>query len=210
MNIDQELYQIQQHVSKMGNKVIENHQRLMLAISTQSQEDAFKVMQEDEYINRKEEEIHDIAQRALALLTPVAKDLRMILASIKIASELERIGDHAKNIARQFIKNEVLFLHILDDSMQLEQQILQMLKQSLEVYEQFDEQSCFDMIEKDESINQFIDTCSLKLISDDHISRHDLFMCASILRSLERSGDHVKNICEHILYMMKGQHYDFG
>ena len=53
-----------------------------------------------------------------------------------------------------------------------------------------------------------------KLLADDGESREDalkeLFEISAMLRNIERAGDHIKNICEHVLYMMKGQHYDFG
>ena len=53
-----------------------------------------------------------------------------------------------------------------------------------------------------------------KLLADDGESREnalkELFEISAMLRNIERAGDHIKNICEHVLYMMKGQHYDFG
>lgn len=210
MNIEKELLQIQENVIDMAKQVIHHHQKLMKAISEKSQEQALMVIQEDEYINRKEEEINDIAQRALALLTPVARDLRVILASIKIAIELERIADYAKNIARQFIKNHDIFTSIYDECMKIEEYILKMLLDSMEAYEHDYIDLCFDIIHEDEMIHLLIQDCHIRFVDNHQYSRSDLFLFASILRSLERSGDHVKNICEHILYMVKGQHYDFG
>ncbi len=71
-----------------------------------NKERELEIIQADDRINHMEEEINDLAIESLALLAPVASDLRKVIGTIKIATELERIGDYAKNIAKFLIKQD--------------------------------------------------------------------------------------------------------
>ena len=77
-----------------------------------------------------------------------------------------------------------------------------------------DEEAAFAIPERDNMINQQMQDIRAKLLSKENLEKEDilkeLFEISAMLRNIERAGDHVKNICEHVLYMMKGQHYDFG
>lgn len=210
MHIEYELENMRENVVEMGNQVIAVHRRLIQTLQEPDREKELDIIACDEYINRMEEEINDNAQRALALLTPVAKDLRQLLAGVKIASELERIGDYAKNIAKQLIKQETLPKSAVEYSIAMEEKMLEMLQKTLKAYQDNEHRICFEIAGMDQEINQLMRELRQKLIDDETLGRHELFMTASMLRSLERSGDHVKNICEHIIYMVKDQHYDFG
>lgn len=149
--------------------------------------------------------------RSLALLSPVASDLRKVVADIKIASELERIADYAKNIAAFLIKSEVLEENVMAYAAAMEKRFIEMLKETLKAYEQRDVKAAFQLPKKDEGINQLYEELKQNLLQHPNETLVvELFEISAMLRNIERAGDHTKNICEHIIYMVKGQHYDFG
>ena len=95
-----------------------------------------------------------------------------------------------------------------------EKDLIRMLEQALQSMVDQDEEAAFAIPERDNMINQQMQDIRAKLLSKENLEKEDilkeLFEISAMLRNIERAGDHVKNICEHVLYMMKGQHYDFG
>ena len=191
IRIDGKLSQMEQTLVKMGNRVVSMHECVCEVLAEPNKERELEIIQADDRINHMEEEINDLAIESLALLAPVASDLRKVIGTIKIATELERIGDYAKNIAKFLIKQDHLSDMVADYAISMEKDLITMLERAMQM--------------KD---------IRAKLLADDGESREnalkELFEISAMLRNIERAGDHIKNICEHVLYMMKGQHYDFG
>lgn len=211
VKMDTALLNMEQNVIKMGNKVLAMHAKVIGVLEEESRDQELAIIQSDDVINHLEEEINDQAVRCLALLSPVASDLRKVIANIKIASELERIGDYAKNIAIFLIKNDSLDQNVCKYAVKMEQQFMTMLQDTMSAYENRDIEQAFEIPERDKKIK----TLYYKLRDKVTTKEEDAFMkqifeLSSMLRNMERAGDHTKNICEHIIYMVKGQHYDFG
>ena len=187
------------------------HEKVVQALNSPNKEIELEIVQSDDIINHLEEEINDQAVRSLALLSPVASDLRKVVADIKIASELERIGDYAKNISIFLIKHDDMDASILDYAQAMEKGFIAMLQETMTCYEHRDIETAFEIPEKDKEINVLYKELKEKIRHDDssYLVEH-IFEISSMLRNIERAGDHTKNICEHIIYMIKGQHYDFG
>ena len=97
MKMDESLALFQALIIEMYRKVRLMHQMALEVIHTGDKEKALQLIRMDDFVNHMEEEVNDQAQSVLALLSPVASDLRKVIAGIKIASDLERIGDYAKN-----------------------------------------------------------------------------------------------------------------
>lgn len=211
IKIEKELDEMEAAIAKMGRKVIAMHEKVLQIVENPNKEVALNIIQSDDFVNHLEEEINDLAVGALALLSPVASDLRRVVAGIKIASELERIGDYAKNIGVFMIKHEQVDSVVLEYAQQMEKSFLQMLETTMEAYVNKDGEKAFEIPEMDEEIDQLTNELNTKLRSFTDIDqlKHALSV-GSMLRSVERAGDHTKNICEHIIYLVKGQHYDFG
>lgn len=211
VKIDRELDAMEQNLIKMGNKVIAMHEAVIDVLNVQDKEKELAIVQADDRINHLEEEINDQAIASLALLSPVASDLRKVIAAIKIACELERIGDYAKNIAIFLIKNEELDVTIREYAQSMEKEFISMLEQTIQCYMDKDVEKAFEIPEYDKEINSLLKETKHNLTKkqEDILFGH-LFEISSMLRNIERAGDHAKNICEHIIYMLKGQHYDFG
>lgn len=211
IKIEKELEEMEATILKMGYRVIAMHEKVQAIITTPDKAQALEIIQVDDRINHLEEEINDVAIAALALLSPVASDLRRVVAGIKIASELERIGDYAKNIAIFMIKHDAVDAIVLEYAQEMEGAFCTMLSTALKAYEEKDVERAFEIPEMDNVIDQLTLELNAKLRSYEDINqlKHALSVGA-MLRSIERAGDHTKNICEHIIYLIKGQHYDFG
>lgn len=112
VKIDKEVEVLEYSVVKMGSRVISMHETLQRLYVSKDRAQALELIKADSFINNMEEEINDIAISVFALLSPVASDLRRVITAIKIASELERIGDYAKNIASYIIRNDSIILRL--------------------------------------------------------------------------------------------------
>lgn len=211
VKIDRELDGMEASVIKMGNKVIAMHEKLITVLGKQDKEIELEIVQADERINLLEEEINDTAIASLALLSPVASDLRKVIAAIKIACELERIGDYAKNVAIFLIKQDELDETVRNYAQTMEKEFIIMLEETMKCYMDKDIDKAFEIPEIDKEINSLMKETKHNLTKkqEDELLTH-MFEISSMLRNIERAGDHAKNICEHIIYMIKGQHYDFG
>ena len=211
MKMDESLAAFQALILQMYRKVKTMHELALDILRSGDKEKALQLIYMDDFVNHLEEEINDQAVRSLALLSPVASDLRKVVADIKIASELERIGDYAKNISIFLIKHDDMDASILDYAQAMEKGFIAMLQETMTCYEHRDIETAFEIPEKDKEINVLYKELKEKIRHDDssYLVEH-IFEISSMLRSIERAGDHTKNICEHIIYMIKGQHYDFG
>ena len=211
VKIDKELDTMEANVMKMARQVISMHEKVVEVLESPDREMELEIMQADDIINHMEEEVNDQAVRSLALLSPVASDLRKVVADIKIASELERIGDYAKNVAKYLLKQDAQFPHVLEYAQQVEKYMINMLQETMKAYEERDVESAFEIVKRDQYLNQLVKEIRARLKEESGENLiEDVFVVSGMLRNIERAGDHIKNICEHIIYMMKGQHYDFG
>ena len=211
VKIDKELNEMEENIIKMGNKVILMHTAVMDVLEYPDKEKELEIIQSDDRINHLEEEINDQAITSLALLSPVASDLRKVIAAIKIASELERIGDYAKYIAIFMIKHEELDENIREYARSMEKEFIAMLENAITCYMNADVEAAFEIPEQDKQINTLLKETKHNVTKqqEEALLEH-VFEISSMLRNIERAGDHVNNICEHVIYMVKGQHYDFG
>ncbi len=211
IKLDKELLQMEQTVLKMNKMIITMHEKIVEVLKTKDKEIELEVIQMDALINHLEEEINDQAIASLALLSPVASDLRKIIANIKIASELERMGDYAKNIAIYLIKHDEIDAKVLEYSILMEKEFIYMLNKTMNAYETKDVEAAFQIPELDKNIDELFNELKehLKQGNEEELFIR-LFGISQMLRNIERAGDHTINICEHIIYMVKGQHYDFG
>lgn len=211
MNLDKTLDALETSVMHMGNKVIAQHELCLEILETKDKERALKIVKTDEFINRYEEDINNQAMEQFALLSPVASDLRRVIAAIKIASELERIGDYAKTLAEFIIKGRDLEEEkLLNHAIKMEEHSIQMLKDAMEAYQNKDLDAAFTIPEQDEKIDGMLKSFKDKLEVEEHVSLKQAFYLSMLFKNMERSGDHTINICEHIVYLCKGIQYDFG
>lgn len=211
--LDEELMQYEKQLLFMLNKVTQMFMGAKDALDTHDKEMALGIIEMDDYVNHLDEDINHQATEMLSLLQPVAKDLRSIIAGIKLSTDIERIGDYAKNIGRFIIKNDALSTELVDYTNKIIDAILQQLNDVYVALETNDIEAAYQIPDGDEKIDKaFIATVQYieeEIHMDPQHFKYPVRLI-TMLRSLERAGDHVKNICESLIYKIKGQHIDFG
>lgn len=209
MKLDDQIVQLNELILLMAYQVKMMMTTAVDALIKSDQDKALYVVEQDVILNHYEVEVNEISIQALSLLQPVAKDLRFLISAMKIANELERIGDYAKNIARFVIKKQVLPLAIDEDALSLVNQFLENFDEAIEVLKHPEANLAYQVALKDELLDkrfiQLVDKIDA-LPASERISVATI----GILRNVERAGDHTKNVCEHIIYRTKSQFIDLG
>lgn len=212
VKIDVEIQLFKDDIFLMSQKVRGMFVTAIEVLHTGNKEKALSIVELDEYVNNANEEINDKAVEVLSLLAPVASDLRIIIAGIKIATDLERIGDYAKAIARFVIKNDDLDEQLLPYIEVIGAKFIEFYDETIVSYINRDVKLALDLPSRDDEI----DAAFKNMISYiEHLTEQNknithLVPTIGMLRNIERAGDHTKNICEQVIYEVRGQHYDFG
>ena len=212
VKITTELEMFEELVFLRSEKVRRMHTWTTDILKTGDKEKALSIIELDEYVNHDEELINRRALEVLALLAPLASDLRKVIVGIKIATDLERIGDYAKSIARYVIKNEPINEAYLPYVETINSSFLKFYDATMEVYRVKDVKKALELAKLDEEIDSTIAKLYNHLEKDnqDHEDRTNVVAFVSMLRNFERAGDHTKNILEHLIYEVTNQRYDFG
>lgn len=207
---NQELEEVRNQVLKMGGLVEQQVSDGLVALLEADTELAKKVVETDKQVNGMEVEIDETCTEILARRQPAASDLRLMVSIIKTITDLERIGDEAEKLGGNAIEladaegsaREYIELRHLGES------VKKMLNRSLNAYARMDVEEALEVIQSDRNINQEFDNISrllvLKMMEDPRQIK-DALRISWCARALERIGDHTKNICEYIVYLVKGK-----
>lgn len=206
---DRDLEAMQAQIMKMGGLVEAAITDAARALETRDEELAQTVLENDAAIDGLEEIINAEAARVIALRSPTAVDLRLILSVMKIAGNLERIGDYAKNIAK---RTGVLARsgHILDSGPALRRmarEVELMLKDALDSHVQRDAELAQDVIARDLDVDQMYNAMFREFLTYMMENAHNITPCMHlhfIAKNIERMGDHVTSIAEQVVYVVAG------
>ena len=173
-----------------------------------------KVIQQDDKIDELREYIRDRSIELLVLKQPMAKDLRYIYALGSIAIELERIGDYAVNIAEESIKiGRDKYIKDLVDIPKMYEECKKMILGVKESLENEDEDLAREIALNDDIVDSLYDRVQedcLKIMNDNPQTINQGVNLLFIGRYLERIGDHTTNICEKIIFAIKGEMIEIG
>ena len=210
----EELINLKNLVLEMGTRAANALQESVEALATQDVERALKVIDNDYKINRIDREINEKAIWLFAKESPVASDLRRILSSIKIATDLERVGDLAVNISKSTIRiaDKELFKPLKDITLMAEKG-KNMLTQVMEAYNEENADRAREVADLDNNLDEMYGRLVQELVG--HMVEQPEFQSqvtqlAFVCRDLERVGDHVTNISEHIIFVKIGQLSDLN
>ncbi len=207
---DSELASIRAHLVEMAGFVERQLELASKAMLQQDADCANEVIATDAEVNRLEVVIDDLCSHIIVRRQPTASDLRFILVTLKAITDLERIGDECTRIAKMSIdlasreRLEERFPEFEDISRTVEG----MLRDALHAYFRVDTESAAEVIARDKGVDRNYKAVVARLVtkmeqdSDGLRSLLDLVWCA---RSLERIGDHAKNIAEYVIYLGHGQ-----
>ena len=206
---DQELENLRNDLIDMGNQVTAAIQDAVSSLTAKDTALAREVLGGDDVIDRKEAEIEDKCMLLIARQQPLAKDLRIIGTGFKITTDLERIGDHAYNIAEiSIVLAEQTLIKPLVDIPRMASMSQKMLKDSLAAYVTLDitlaEQVCLADDEVDNLYEQMFREL-LTYMMEDPSNIGQATKLIFIARYLERIADHATNIAEWLIYLVTGQ-----
>ncbi|HWR40167.1 MAG TPA: phosphate signaling complex protein PhoU [Patescibacteria group bacterium] len=206
---DQELAQLQQSLLEMGQVVAEAIDSAVSALSHQDVVLAREVLEGDDVVDQLQIDIEDRCMVLIARQQPMARDLRIIGTGLKITTDLERIGDHAYDIAKITLElADQPLIKPLVDIPRMAQMAQKMLRGSLDAYIRQDlalaEQICLDDDEVDNIYHQVFREL-LTYMMEDPRNIGQATQLLFVARYLERIADHTTNIAEWTIYMVTGQ-----
>lgn len=207
---NEELEQARNQIMKMGGLVESQVERGLKALLELDVELAEQMIADDVEVNRLELQIDENCTKILARRQPAASDLRLLLTIIKTITDLERIGDEAIKLGKNAIElartdlsgRQYVELRNLGD------RVKNTLSESLNAYARMDVDEALRLMEVDELINEECDNISRLLITrmmEDPQQIQNYLRISQCARALERIGDHAKNICEFVVYLVKGK-----
>jgi len=209
-HFQKELEKLKKHILHLGALVEERVRLAAKAVESKEIYDSERIIKTDYEVDEQEVEIEEECLKVLALHQPVAVDLRFIITTIKINSELERIGDEAVNIARRMktatkMKNNSQA--VFDYSFMIDK-VQAMLKKSLDSLVTMDIDEAFKVLTMDDDVDdQYVEKYELfkseiKKYPDHAEYLTNMFLIA---RHMERIGDHATNIAEEVIYLIEGE-----
>ncbi|GLT19486.1 phosphate transport system regulatory protein PhoU [Vibrio zhanjiangensis] len=204
-----ELESIRTHVLTMGGLVEQQLSFAMQALHKEDIELARKVVRDDHKVNAMEVSIDDACTRIIAKRQPTAKDLRLIMAIIKTITDLERIGDVATRMAYVAIESPSSKERQFQVSLEpLCRQAISMLHQVLDAFARMDVESAAQVHKLDDKIDAEYEAVIRQLMTymmEDPKNIPHILQVMWSARAIERVGDRCQNICEYIIYFVKGK-----
>jgi phosphate transport system protein len=208
---DQDLEAIRSKVLQMGGLVETHYIDSIACFRDGNVERAEQLIKADQEVNRLEVSLDDACSHLIVRRQPAANDLRIVMASIKVITDLERIGDEATKIARTAIKIQerpaTTFDHY-DAIRVIANRATYMLRDALDAFARLDEAQAIDLISQDEILNQEFRSIIRTLITnmmEDTRAISTAIDTMWVAKAIERIGDHCKNICEYVIYVVEGK-----
>ncbi|KPU28335.1 PhoU family transcriptional regulator [Caloranaerobacter sp. TR13] len=212
-HFDQQLKELHDSLLKMGTMVEKAIDIAIQSLIEQDIEKAKKVIEIDDKIDALEVQIEEKCLDLIALQQPIARDLRKISTILKIITDLERIGDHAVNIAEVVIKiGKEKFIKPLIDIPKMADIVKEMVKNSLNSYIKEDLKLAKEVAQKDEIVDNIYKDIYIELLELLTKNKKNMPQTINLLligRYLERVADHTTNICERIIYMITGERVSY-
>ncbi|MGR3321216.1 MAG: phosphate signaling complex protein PhoU [Pseudooceanicola sp.] len=207
---DRDLEAIQARIMKMGGLVEAAILEAAKSLEERDEELAEKVRAGDRAIDELEELINEECARLIALRSPTAVDLRIVLSVMKIAGNLERIGDYAKNMAKR--TGVLIQMSPIEGShsalRRMAREVELMLKDALDAYIKRDLDLARDIIQRDRDIDQMYNALFREFLTFMLEDPRNITACMHlhfIAKNNERMGDHVTSIAEQVVYLVSGE-----
>jgi len=195
---------------EMGGMVERQIRDAVRSIEDVDSEIATKVIENENKIDKMEVTIDEQCTLVLAKRQPAASDLRMVLTVAKAVRDLERMGDEAQKVAKMAIalSEDGASTHGYVELRHIGTGVLNMLRQTLDAFARYDVELALQVLKEDRVIDQEYKTALRELVTymmEDPRSISRAMNVLWALRSLERIGDHARNLAEHLIFMVKGK-----
>lgn len=207
---NEELEDLRTKVLAMGGFVEHQIENAISALAENDVEKAERVITQDYQVNALEVAIDEECLKVLARRQPAASDLRLVVAVIKTITDLERIGDQAERVARMAIhlseverpKSQYSELKHLGD------QVREMVRGALDAFARMDAEAAVDVARQDLTVDREYEGIMRQMITHMMEDPRNVKRTLDVMwsaRALERIGDHARNICEYVIYFVKGK-----
>ena len=206
---DRDLEALQATVMKMGGLVEVAIHDAARSLDSRDEDLAQTVRDGDRRVDALEHTVNEEAARVVALRAPIASDMRLVLSVIKIATNLERIGDYAKNLAKR--TGILLQLPPIEGAPQsirrMAREVEAMLHDVLDAYIQRDAEKAREIRARDEDVDQMYTAIFREFLTFMMEDPRNITACMHlhfIAKNIERMGDHVTSIADQVIYTVEG------
>ena len=206
---DQQLYELNREIIEMGAMCEEAIASAVKALTTGDMELADRVKANSSAIDQMERDIEGRCMKLLLHQQPVARDLRLISAALKIITDMERIGDQAEDIAEivTFLNGHTMEgLELIEE---MAREIIEMVTASVDAFVKKDVELAKKVIEQDDIVDNYFSRVKcgiISLITKNHADGELALDLLMISKYFERIGDHATNIAEWVIYSVTGTH----
>ncbi|MDP2752551.1 MAG: phosphate signaling complex protein PhoU [Rhodocyclaceae bacterium] len=209
---DAELDTIRAHLTRMGGMVEEQVRDVLVAFGTSNRELLEQVIVRDQAVDELEVIIDAACANIIAKRQPTASDLRLIMAVGKVVTDLERIGDEAKKIAKttRDILARSMGEHLIQaiEVRHMGEQTARMLHEVLNAFVRLDTDTASQIVRRDKEVDQHFRAILRQLVTymmEDPRTISTALDVIFIAKSVERIGDHAKNIAKDVIYIAQGR-----
>ncbi len=206
---NEDLERVRNQVLQMGGFVEDQLQKAITALVEGDSKLGESVAMQDYKVNGMEVSIDEECSRILATRSPAAGDLRVIVAIIKTITDLERIGDEGEKIG--YIASRLANMERPPDKYRsvkhLGRQVAQMVRDALDSFARMDSKAALRTVQDDKMVDEEYESIQrqcMTFMMEDPRSIRRVMEIMWVVRALERIGDHAKNICEYVIYMVHG------
>ncbi len=211
VHLQREIDRLKRKMLALGALVEESMRLAMQGLEEHDVEKAHRVINTDAVIDEQEVDVEEECLKILALYQPVAKDLRFLIAVVKINSELERIGDLSAEIAEKAIECVAgSAVAVPSEMITLADRTERIVERALDSLVRQDARTARRVLAADDEIDAFYASLIEELknrIRADLDDLDGLILLVNVARCLERMADHATNIAEDVLYMVEGEIY---
>ena len=206
---DEDLAVLKNMLAQMGGLVEQQLDDAIGALSRRDTDLADRVIQNDEKVDMLEHQIEEKAILTIAKRQPVARDLRDIMVAIRVSSDLERIGDLAKNTAkRTHATSDQVPRKLMIGVTRMGRLAQEQLKNILDAYARSDAEKALEVWRSDEDLDSLYNSIFRELLTYMMEDPRNISLCTHLLfgaKNMERIGDHATNIAENIHYLVHGK-----
>ncbi len=206
---DADLEELARMVAEMGGLAEKEIADSITALARRDLDLAQKVIALDPSVDALQRAIEEKVVLTLARRQPMAVDLREIVGSLRVSNDIERIGDHAKNIAKRVLAldADIAFSQVVRGVEEMTRLVLAQVKQVLDAYASRDVEKALEVWRRDEEVDAVNNSLFRELLTYMMEDPRNITSCTHLLfctQNVERMGDHATNIAETVYYMVEG------